>query len=89
MSTHEEERLRTSHRRSLEQQEDLPPERLGEHGKDRPAPMDKAARLQAERPREQEEGIAPGRRGGEAAPSDRPEGETPHPQDVNEIGEPR
>jgi len=49
---------------------------------------DKAERLEAERPREQEEGLAPGRRGGEAAPSDKPEGDLPHPQDTNEIGEP-
>lgn len=48
----------------------------------------KAERLEAERPREQEEGISPARRGGEAAPSDRPENAPPHPQDVNEIGEP-
>lgn len=56
-------------------------------GKERPAPPTKADRLEAERPREQEEGIASGRRGGDAAPSDKPEGTPPHPQDVNEIGE--
>ena len=57
------------------------------HGKERPAPITKADRLEAERPREREEGITPGRRGGDAAPSDKPEGNPPHPQDVNEIGE--
>ena len=50
---------------------------------------DKAERLEDERQDEREEGIAARRRGSPAAPSDRPEGELPHPQDVNEIGEPR
>jgi hypothetical protein len=50
-------------------------------------PPTKADRLEAERPREQEEGLTPSRRGGEAAPSDKPEPDLPHPQDVNEIGE--
>lgn len=38
-----------------------------------------------ERPAEQREGLTPERRGSPAAPSDRPEGDVPHPQDVNEI----
>lgn len=38
-----------------------------------------------ERVTEQEQGITPQRRGSAAAPSDRPEGDTPHPQDVNDI----
>ena len=96
------------HERILEQQEDLPPERHGERGKDRPAipredpgpeqdlnetgtraGIDKADRMDAERDDEQEEGITRARRGSRAAPSDRPENEPPHPQDVNEIGETR
>ena len=48
----------------------------------------KAERLESERPREQDEGLSPSRRGGEAADSDRPENHPPHPEDVNEIGEP-
>lgn len=47
----------------------------------------KAERLEDERDEEQEEGIAAHRRGSEAAPSDKPEGTAPHPQDVNEIAE--
>ena len=73
------------HRRVIEQQEDLPPERTGERGKDHP---DKAERMDEERDDEQEEGITAGRRGSPAAPSDRPENDPPHPQDVNEIGQP-
>ena len=38
-----------------------------------------------ERVTEQEQGISPERRGSPAAPSDTPEGDTPHPQDVNDI----
>ena len=38
-----------------------------------------------ERPAEQREGLSAERRGSPAAPSDKPEGDTPHPQDVNEI----
>ncbi len=38
-----------------------------------------------ERVVEQDQGISPERRGSPAAPSDRPEGDTPHPQDVNDI----
>lgn len=38
-----------------------------------------------ERVVEQDQGISPERRGSPAAPSDKPEGDTPHPQDVNEI----
>ena len=38
-----------------------------------------------ERVIEQDEGISPERRGSPAAPSDKPEGNTPHPQDVNDI----
>ncbi|HEY6957587.1 MAG TPA: hypothetical protein VI814_02050 [Candidatus Limnocylindria bacterium] len=72
------------HERILEQQEDLPPE-TGT----RAAGMDKADRMDAERDDEQEEGITRARRGSRAAPSDRPENEPPHPQDVNEIGETR
>lgn len=48
----------------------------------------KAERLEDERDEEQEEGIAAHRRGSTPAPSDRPLDDTPHPQDVNEIGEP-
>ena len=48
----------------------------------------KAERLEDERDEEQEEGISPHRRGSIAAPSDKPEGAAPHPQDVNEIAEP-
>jgi hypothetical protein len=47
----------------------------------------KAERLEDERDEERTEGIAAHRRGTSAAPSDRPEGDAPHPQDVNEIGE--
>ena len=50
--------------------------------------MDKKERLEDERDDEREEGIAPARRGSPAAPSDRPENDPPHPQDVNEIGKP-
>jgi hypothetical protein len=49
---------------------------------------DKAERLEAERQSEREDGLAAARRGAPAAPSDQPENEPPHPQDVNEIGEP-
>ena len=48
----------------------------------------KAERLEDERDEEREEGIAAHRRGSKPAPSDEPEGTAPHPQDVNEIGEP-
>ncbi len=74
------------HVRVMEQQDALPPERTGERGKDR---ADKAERMDAERDDEQEEGITRARRGSAAAPSDRPENEPPHPQDVNEISETR
>jgi len=47
----------------------------------------KAERLEDERDEETEDGIAASRRGSKAAPSDKPEGTAPHPQDVNEIGE--
>ena len=47
----------------------------------------KAERLEDEREEEQEDGIAASRRGSVAAPSDKPEGTAPHPQDVNEIAE--
>ena len=50
--------------------------------------MDKKERLEDERDDERTEGIAPSRRGSAAAPSDLPEGDPPHPQDVNEIGKP-
>ena len=46
---------------------------------------EKQDRLEAERAIEQEQGITPKRRGSPAEPSDMPEGELPHPQDVNEI----
>ena len=48
---------------------------------------EKAERLEHERDVEREEGITAGRRGSPAAPSDRPENEPPHPQDVNDISE--
>lgn len=44
-------------------------------------------KIEKERVVEQEQGISPERRGSPAAPSDKPEGDTPHPQDVNEIAE--
>ena len=44
-----------------------------------------AKSAEGERPAEQREGLSAERRGSPAAPSDRPEGDTPHPQDVNEI----
>jgi hypothetical protein len=50
---------------------------------------DKADELERERPAEQREGLSRERRGSPAAPSDRPENKTPHPQDTNEIGEER
>ena len=77
--------LRRSHRAALDHQEDLPPERLGERGAQPDG--EKADRLEGERQPEREEGIAARRRGSAAAPSDRPENEPPHPQDVNEIGD--
>jgi hypothetical protein len=46
----------------------------------------KKERLEDERDLERDEGLSPARRGSTAAPSDRPENELPHPQDVNEIG---
>jgi hypothetical protein len=48
--------------------------------------LDKKERAEDEREDEVEEGLSPARRGTEAAPSDRPENDLPHPQDVNEIG---
>ncbi len=47
----------------------------------------KAERLEDERDEESDEGISAQRRGSKAAPSDKPEGTAPHPQDTNEIGE--
>lgn len=47
----------------------------------------KAERLEDEREEESEDGITALRRGSKAAPSDKPEGTAPHPQNVNEIGE--
>lgn len=47
----------------------------------------KAERLEDERDEESEDGITAARRGSRAAPSDKPEGTAPHPQDVNEIAE--
>jgi hypothetical protein len=49
--------------------------------------MDKAKKLEQERDDEQREGLTEKRRGSPPAASDRPEGTTPHPQDVNEISE--
>ncbi len=65
--------------------EHRPPERLGEAGEH--ARREKGQRLDDERGSERVEGITAARRGSRAAPSDRPENEPPHPQDVNEIGE--
>ena len=48
-----------------------------------------AKKLERERDEEQSEGLAESRRGSPPAASDRPEGTPPHPQDVNEISEPR
>lgn len=45
----------------------------------------KAKKADNERHAEQREGLSEARRGSPAAPSDKPEGDTPHPQDVNEI----
>jgi len=50
-------------------------------------PDDKADKLEDEREDERTEGLTAARRGGPAAPSDKPENDPPHPQDVNEIGE--
>ncbi len=50
-----------------------------------PKPTDKAEKADNERVAEQREGLSAERRGSPAAPSDKPEGDTPHPQDVNEI----
>ena len=47
--------------------------------------MDKKERLEAERSKEQAEGISGARRGAPAAESDKPEENLPHPQDVNEV----
>lgn len=41
-----------------------------------------------ERVIEQQEGLTEKRRGSPAAESDKPEGDLPHPQDVNELGQP-
>jgi hypothetical protein len=49
--------------------------------------MDKAKKLANERDDERTEGLAEDRRGSPPAPSDKPEGTPPHPQDVNEIAE--
>lgn len=48
--------------------------------------MTKKERLEDERDEEREEGLSAARRGSAAAPSDKPENDPPHPQDVNEIG---
>jgi hypothetical protein len=50
-------------------------------------PENGKTKLEQERAEERREGISEDRRGSPAAPSDRPENEPPHPQDVNEIGE--
>lgn len=74
------------HERVVEQQEGLDqrPTKTGTR-----EDVDKADRMDAERGEEQEEGITRARRGSPAAPSDRPENQPPHPQDVNEIAETR
>ena len=48
-------------------------------------PTNKAEQADDERVTEQREGLTAERRGSPAAPSDKPEGDIPHPQDVNEI----
>jgi hypothetical protein len=53
----------------------------------RTAAMDKGEKLENERPKEQSQGLTDKRRGSPAAPSDKPEGTPPYPQDVNEISE--
>ena len=53
--------------------------------KQQPQPTDKAEKADNERVAEQREGLSAERRGSPAAPSDKPEGDIPHPQDVNEI----
>jgi hypothetical protein len=82
MRNENEDDLRTSHRAALEQQEDLPAEKGAG-----PAGTDKAERMDSERQAEREQGLTAKRRGSQAAPSDRPENDPPHPQDVNEISE--
>ncbi|HEU5288933.1 MAG TPA: hypothetical protein VFV20_11060 [Candidatus Limnocylindria bacterium] len=68
---------------------------MRKENEERPGPQgdegdpDKGRRMDDERASEREEGITAARRGSRAAPSDRPENEPPHPQDVNEIGESR
>lgn len=52
---------------------------------EQPKPTDKAEKADDERVAEQREGLSAERRGSPAAPSDKPEGDIPHPQDVNEI----
>lgn len=52
---------------------------------EQPKPTNKAEKADNERVAEQREGLSAERRGSPAAPSDKPEGDTPHPQDVNEI----
>ena len=47
--------------------------------------MEKKERLEAERSKEQAEGLSRARRGAPAAESDKPEENLPHPQDVNEV----
>jgi hypothetical protein len=49
--------------------------------------MEKGEKLENERDKEQSQGLTDKRRGSKAAPSDKPEGTPPHPQDVNEIAE--
>ena len=48
-------------------------------------PFDQDDALENERAEERREGITSERRGSPAAPSDRPENEPPHPQDINDI----
>jgi hypothetical protein len=79
--------VKERHRRIVEQQEGSGSDEAP-HGATIDVGDPKADRLEDERDDEREEGISAHRRGTRAAPSDRPEGDTPHPQDTNEIGEP-
>jgi len=55
------------------------------HGPERMKEEPQSTKLERERVAEKEEGISRERRGSPPAPSDKPEGDTPHPQDVNDI----
>ena len=56
---------------------------------ERPPRPSRGEILADERDEERSDGITAERRGSPAAPSDRPEKGPPHPQDVNEISDPR